>query len=157
MLWFCKTTDIPSFRTIHTVQGILYSCINRVAVATTQLLWSVLWLPSDVVEGGIRRRQAPVYLLATHRVRLREKKSARVAYILRVLLTSLLTYSMVQSPSWEANWFARNSPHFTEREVSLPHSQTSATCLYPGPAQSSPYTHIPPPGDPSKYYPPIYA
>ena len=26
---------------------------------------------------------------------------------------------------------------------SLPHSQTSATCLYPGPAQSSPYTHIP--------------
>ena len=26
-----------------------------------------------------------------------------------------------------------------------------------GPAQSSPYTHIPPPGDPSKNYPPIYA
>ena len=25
----------------------------------------------------------------------------------------------------------------------------SATCLYPGPAQSSPYTPIPPPGDPS--------
>ena len=51
---------------------------------------------------------------------------------------------MVQSPSWEANWFAasRNSPHFTEPEGSLPHSQTSATCLYPGPAQSSPYTHI---------------
>ena len=24
-----------------------------------------------------------------------------------------------------------------------------ATCLYPGSAQSSPYTHIPPPGDPS--------
>jgi hypothetical protein len=24
------------------------------------------------------------------------------------------------------------------------------------PAQSSPYTHIPPPGDPSQYYPPIY-
>ena len=26
---------------------------------------------------------------------------------------------------------------------------SAATCLYPGPAQSSPYTHIPPPGDPS--------
>ena len=33
--------------------------------------------------------------------------------------------------------------HFTEPEGSLPHSQASATCLYPGPAQSSPYTHIP--------------
>ena len=34
-----------------------------------------------------------------------------------------------------------------EPEGSLPYSQASATCLYPGPAQSSPYTHIPPPGD----------
>ena len=41
----------------------------------------------------------------------------------------------------------RNSPHFTEPQGSLPHSQASATCLYPGPAQSSPYTHIPPPTD----------
>jgi len=59
---------------------------------------------------------------------------------------------MVQSPSWEANWFAASqeiSPHFTEPEGSLPHSQASGTCLYPGPAKSSPYTHIPPPGDPS--------
>ena len=40
-------------------------------------------------------------------------------------------------------------PAFTEPEGSLPHSQASATCPYPGPAQSSPYTHIPPPGDPS--------
>ena len=36
-----------------------------------------------------------------------------------------------------------------ETEGSLPHSQASATCLYPVSAQSSPYTHIPPPGDPS--------
>jgi hypothetical protein len=27
-------------------------------------------------------------------------------------------------------------PHFTEPEGSLPHSQASATCLYPGPTQS---------------------
>ena len=32
---------------------------------------------------------------------------------------------------------------------SSPHSQASATCPYPVPAQSSPHTHIPPPGDPS--------
>ena len=59
---------------------------------------------------------------------------------------------MVQSPSLEANWFAASQeipPHFTEPEGSLPHSQASATYLYPGPAQSSPYTHTPPPGDPS--------
>ena len=66
--------------------------------------------------------------------------------------TYLLTHSMVQSPSWEANWFAASQQiprHLTEPDGSLPHSQASATCLYPGPAQSSPYTHIPPPGDPS--------
>ena len=32
-----------------------------------------------------------------------------------------------------------------EPEASLPHSQASATYLHPGPAQSSPYTHISPP------------
>ena len=59
---------------------------------------------------------------------------------------------MVQSPSWEANWFAASQeiPRISRKpEGSLPHSQVSATCLYPGPAQSSPYTYIPPPGDPS--------
>ena len=64
----------------------------------------------------------------------------------------ILTYSMVQSPSWEANWFAASQeiPRiFMEPKGSLPHSQASATCPCPGPAQSSPHTHIPPPGDPS--------
>ena len=61
------------------------------------------------------------------------------------------TYSKVQSPSWEANWFAASQeiPRILRNEGSLPHSQATATCLYPGPAQFSPYTHIPPPGDPS--------
>ena len=59
---------------------------------------------------------------------------------------------MVQSPSLEANWFAASQEItriFMETEGSLPQSQASATCPYPGPAQSSPHTHIPPPGDPS--------
>jgi hypothetical protein len=59
---------------------------------------------------------------------------------------------MVQSPSWEANWFAasqKNSPRFMEPEGSLPHSQAPATYPYPEPAQSSPHTHIPLPEDPS--------
>jgi len=36
------------------------------------------------------------------------------------VLTYLLTYSMEQSPSWEANWFcsqSRNSPHFSNPKV----------------------------------------
>ena len=40
--------------------------------------------------------------------------------------TYLLTYSMVQSPSWEANWFAASQE--------IPHISRN---------------HIPPPGDPS--------
>ena len=44
-----------------------------------------------------------------------------------------------------------------EPEGPLPHSHASATRPYPGLAQSSPHTHNPPPGDPSYYYPPIYA
>ena len=66
--------------------------------------------------------------------------------------TYLLTYSMEQSPSWEVNWFAASQeiPRiFMEPEDSLPHSHVSATCPCPGPAQSSPHTHIPPPEDPS--------
>ena len=36
-----------------------------------------------------------------------------------------------------------------EPESSVPRLQVSAKCVYPEPDQSSPYTHIPPPGDPS--------
>ena len=43
-----------------------------------------------------------------------------------------------------------------EPKGSLPHSQAPATCPYPEPARSSPYTQIPLPEDPSKYYPSIY-
>ena len=64
----------------------------------------------------------------------------------------LPTYSMVQSPSWAANWFAASQeiPHISRNPKDQyrihKHRPTS---LYPGSAQSSPYTHIPPPGDPS--------
>ena len=37
--------------------------------------------------------------------------------------------------------------HRTRRFITA--LKASATCPYPGSAQSSPYTHIPPPGDPS--------
>ena len=70
------------------------------------------------------------------------KKIERWAYLLtpwcRVLLEKLTGLQLV-----------KKSPHFTEPEGSLPHSQASVTCLYLWPAQSSPYTHIPPSEDPS--------
>ena len=47
---------------------------------------------------------------------------------------------MVQSPSFLQ--LVKKFPHFTEPESSLPHSQASATCLYPRPAQSSPTSHL---------------
>ena len=76
---------------------------------------------------------------------LRDKSEQIMTYL-------LLTYSTVHSPSWEANWFAASQEIpliFMEPKGSLPHSQASATCPYPGPVQSSPHTHISPPGDPS--------
>ena len=68
----------------------------------------------------------------------------RICYcpLLTYLLTYLFTNSMVHSPSWEANWFAASQEIpliFMEPEGSLPHSQASATCPYPGPAQSNPH------------------
>jgi len=68
-------------------------------------------------------------------------------------LTYLLTYLLHGAESFLSSYlvcsYSRNSPHFTEPQGSLPHSQASATCLYSGPAQSSPHAHIPPPGDPA--------
>ena len=64
----------------------------------------------------------------------------------------LLTYSMLQGPSSEANWLAASQeiPRISRNpKVHYRTQKASAKCLYPGPAQSSPYTHIPPPGDPS--------
>ena len=55
---------------------------------------------------------------------------------------------MVQSPSWEANWFAA-SQGIPRISRNLKFRYRTHKRLYPGPAQSSPYTHIPPPGDPS--------
>ena len=46
----------------------------------------------------------------------------------------ILSYSMKQSPSWEANRFSANQeipPHFMEPGGPLPHSQVPATCPYP--------------------------
>jgi hypothetical protein len=60
------------------------------------------------------------------------------------LRTYLLTYSMQQSPSWEANRSSASQeipPNFMEPEGSLPHSQVPATCPYPEPDQSCPSPH----------------
>ena len=72
---------------------------------------------------------------------------------LETYLSALLTHSMEQSPSWEANWFcsqSRNAPHFMEQpESSLPYSKAPATCPCPQPTPSSPHNPFPLPQDPS--------
>ena len=47
----------------------------------------------------VMRTDTPLSDIGTMRI-------CRPAWSLAVLITYLLTYSMVQSPSWEANWFA---------------------------------------------------
>ena len=76
---------------------------------------------------------------------------ACTAYI-GTTFTYLLTYSIQQSPSWEANRFSVSReipPHLMEPECSLPQSQVPATCPYPEPDRSSPCPHISRPEDPS--------
>jgi hypothetical protein len=59
-----------------------------------------------------------------------------------ILVESLSTYSMEQSPSWEANQWAlqlvKKLPAFMEPESSSPYPQVPATCPYPEPIPSSP-------------------
>jgi len=61
----------------------------------------------------------------------------------------LLTYSMVQSPSCEADWFAASQeiPRISRNPKVHYRAHKRSPPVCPGPAQSSPYTHIPPPGD----------
>ena len=85
------------------------------------------------------------------------KKSEIRLWMLHTLLSevlpspaSILTYSIEQSPSWEANRFSasqKKSPLFIEPEGSLSHSQVHATCPCLEPDRSSPYLHIPLPED----------
>ena len=55
----------------------------------------------------------------------------------------ILTYSMEQSPSWEANWLVKKFPAFLVPESSSPYSQVPATCPYPEPTPSSPHKPLP--------------
>ena len=63
---------------------------------------------------------------------------------------------MLQSPSWEANWFAASQeiPRISRNlKVHYRTHKRPPTFSILG----QPYTHIPPPEDPTYYYPPIYA
>ena len=59
---------------------------------------------------------------------------------------------MVQSPSWEANWFAASQeiPRISRNpKVHYRTHKRPPPVSILGQPQSSPYTHIPPPGYPS--------
>ena len=70
----------------------------------------------------------------------------------RSLFTYLLTYSLKQIPSWEANRFAASQEIHSilwNPKVHYRISQVPATCPYPEPTRSRPYPHIPLPENPS--------
>ena len=66
---------------------------------------------------------------------------------------SAFTYSMEQTPSWEANQqtlqLAKKFPAFMEPESPSPYPQVPATCPYPEPTPSSPHDPLQLPEDPS--------
>ena len=72
---------------------------------------------------------------------------------LKASYTYLLTYSMEQSPSWEANQYTlqlvKKFPAFMEPESSTPYSQVTAIRPYPEPTPSSPHDPLQLPEDPS--------
>ena len=71
----------------------------------------------------------------------------------------LLTHSMQQSPSWEAERSSASQeiPHiFCSPKVHYRIHKCPAICTYPELYRSSPCPHIALPEDPSQYYPPIY-
>jgi hypothetical protein len=90
----------------------------------------------------------------TCRASYRNKEIVKLCILLVVLceITKVYTYFLtprcrVLLEKLTGLQLVKKFPAFHETEGSLPHSQASATCLYPGPAQSSLHTHIAPPGD----------
>ena len=59
------------------------------------------------------------------------------------MIKSLFSWSKVFFEKITCFQLGKISPHFTEPEGSLPHSQVPTTCPYPEPARSIPYPHIP--------------
>ena len=99
-------------------------------------------------------------LYCCHRVATQLQSTNTPYQISTTLITYLLTHSMVQSPSWEANWSAASQEIPRISRNPKVHYRTHK-CPPPVSILGQPYlVHIPTshlPGDPSWYYPPIYA
>jgi hypothetical protein len=74
------------------------------------------------------------------------------AYLLTYLFTP---WSRVLLKKLTVSQLVKKLPAFMEPEDSLPKSQMPATCPYPEPTRSSPWSHIPIPEEPFYYSSPI--
>ena len=76
-----------------------------------------------------------------------------IIVIIIISQSTLLTYSIEQSPSWEANqWtlpLVKKFPAFMEPESSSPYPQVTAIRPYTEPTPSSPHDPLQLPEDPS--------
>ena len=110
----------------------------------TEGFCDLTWVPPSKYKGWLAYRKLPHDIFFSYSFQITKPNCNWRPYNNTYLLHGAESFLS----SWLVCSYSRNSPHITEPQGSLPHSQASATCLYPGPAQSSPYTHIPPPGDP---------
>jgi hypothetical protein len=114
------------------------SC-EEVAGNAPETIWTLSrrdLMPPSEIETSFHRRVARSPITIQKKPFVPVKNNYLLTYLLtpwsRVLLEKLTGCSL-----------SRNSPRFMEPEGLLPHSQASATCPYPEPAQSSPHTHFP--------------
>ena len=144
---FCVIVMFYFLHKVSTSKGIVYYLFPH---SRHQLLTKPHVCTTVVTESSVRLPST--YLFTAEQYSVKNwatcfgpgRPSSGCIYLLNYLLTPWCRVLLEQLTGLQ---LVKKFPHFTEPKGSLPHSQASATRPYHGPDQSSPYTHIPPPGD----------